>query len=56
MQLHSGSKVEVRPVGTKRWVRGEIYAAAADGYWYVGTNGALTMVRVDDIRPVQTKH
>src|SRR4051794_3342664 len=51
LQLHSGSKVEVRPVGAKRWVRGEVYAAAADGFWYVGTNGALTMVRASDIIP-----
>jgi hypothetical protein len=56
LQLHSGSKVEVRPVGAKRWVRGEVYAAAADGFWYVGTNGALTMVRASDMRPVQARH
>jgi hypothetical protein len=56
LQLHSGSKVEVRPVGAKRWVRGEVYAAAADGFWYVGTNGALATVRTSDIRPVQTGH
>ena len=55
LQLYSGSKVEVRPVGAKRWVRGEVYAAAADGFWYVGTSGALTLVSASDIRPVQTR-
>ena len=51
----SGSKVEVRPVGAKRWVRGEVYAAATDGSWYVGTDGALTMVRASDIRPIRAR-
>jgi hypothetical protein len=55
LQLHSGSKVEVRPAGAKRWVRGEVYAAAADGLWYVGTNGALALVRASDMRPVRTR-
>jgi hypothetical protein len=55
MQLHPGTKVEVRPVGAKRWVPGEVYAAAGDevDIWFVVTSkGPIARVRANDMRPM----